>query len=65
MTASQDGSRRDKIIKFYERLAGAKLSVIEDVYRSEAATNQRNRAHGYILFVSDRIYSDPMEAVDV
>jgi glutaminase len=57
--------RFDKIIKFYERLAGAKLSVIEDVYKSEAATNQRNRAHGYILFVSDRIYSDPMEAVDV
>jgi glutaminase len=57
--------RFDKIIKFYERLAGDKLSVIEDVYRSEAATNQRNRAHAYILFVSDRIYSDPMEAVDV
>jgi glutaminase len=57
--------RFDKIIRFYERLAGAKLSVIEDVYKSEAATNQRNRAHGYILFVSDRIYSDPMEAVDV
>ncbi|HXV07977.1 MAG TPA: glutaminase A [Burkholderiales bacterium] len=57
--------RFDKIVKFYERLAGAKLSVIEDVYRSEAATNQRNRAHAYILFVSDRVYSDPMEAVDV
>ena len=39
--------------------------MIEDVYKSEAATNQRNRAHAYILFVNDRIYSDPMEAVDV
>ena len=39
--------------------------MIEDVYQSEAATNQRNRAHAYILFVNDRIYSDPMEAVDV
>jgi glutaminase len=57
--------RFDKIMKFYEQLAGEKLSVIEDVYQLEAATNQRNRAHGYILFVSDRIYSDPMEAVDV
>jgi glutaminase len=57
--------RFDRIHQFYERLAAARLSVIEDVYRSEAATNQRNRAHGYILFVSDRIYSDPMEAVDV
>src|SRR5262249_7794407 len=42
-----------------------KLSVIEEVYRSEAATNQRNRAHAYILAAADRIYSDPMEAVDV
>jgi glutaminase len=50
---------------FFEGLAGDKLTVIEDVYKSEAATNQRNRAHGYILAASDRIYSDPMEAVDV
>ena len=63
--ANSGKERFDKIQKFYERLAGEKLSVIEDVYKSEAATNQRNRAHGYILFVSDRIYSDPMEAVDV
>jgi glutaminase len=57
--------RFDRIMKFFESLAGDKLSVIEDVYRSEAATNQRNRAHAYILFVNDRIYSDPMEAVDI
>ncbi|HKQ23590.1 MAG TPA: glutaminase A [Burkholderiales bacterium] len=57
--------RFDRIMKFYERLAADKLTVIEEVYRSEAATNQRNRAHAYILFVSDRIYSEPMEAVDV
>jgi glutaminase len=63
--ANSAQERFDKIMKFYERLSGGKLSVIEDVYQSEAATNQRNRAHGYILFVSDRIYSDPMEAVDV
>jgi glutaminase len=50
---------------FYEKLSAADLSVIEDVYQSEAATNQRNRAHGYILFASDRMYSEPMEAVDV
>ena len=62
-----DGAQQrfDAIIGFFEKLAGAKLSVIEDVYKSEAATNQRNRAHGYILAASDRIYSDPMEAVDV
>jgi glutaminase len=57
--------RFDRIMKFFESLSAAKLSVIQDVYHSEAATNQRNRAHAYILFVNDRIYSDPMEAVDI
>jgi len=57
--------RFNSIMNFFEQLAGAKLTVIDDVYKSEAATNQRNRAHAYILFVNDRIYSDPMEAVDV
>ena len=57
--------RFGKIMDFFQRLAGDKLTVIDDVYKSEAATNQRNRAHAYILFVNDRIYSDAMEAVDV
>jgi glutaminase len=57
--------RFGKIVSFFERLAADKLTVIEDVYKSEAATNQRNRAHAYILSVNDRIYSDPLEAVDV
>ncbi len=57
--------RFDTILDFFDRLSGARLKVLEDVYTSEAATNQRNRAHAYILAASDRIYSDPMEAVDV
>src|SRR5262245_24428481 len=66
MVKAKDSAERfNKIFTFFEKLAGDKLTVIEDVYKSEAATNQRNRAHAYILFVSDRIYSDPMEAVDV
>ncbi len=63
--AGSADERFNKILGFFNDLSGAKLSVIEDVYKSEAATNQRNRAHGYILAASDRIYSDPMEAVDV
>lgn len=63
--ANDAKARFDTIHAFFEALAGSKLDVIEDVYASEAATNQRNRAHGYILAVNDRIYSDPMEAVDV
>jgi len=57
--------RFNTILDYFDRLSGAKLKVIEDVYKSEAATNQRNRAHAYILAAEERIYSDPMEAVDV
>jgi glutaminase len=63
--ATSADERFNKILGFFNDLSGAKLSVIDSVYKSEAATNQRNRAHGYILAASDRIYSDPMEAVDV
>ena len=63
--AKSADERFNKILAFFDKLSGAKLSVIDSVYKSEAATNQRNRAHGYILAASDRIYSDPMEAVDV
>lgn len=63
--AQSAADRFTQIMGFFERMSASKLSVIEDVYASEAATNQRNRAHAYILSVSDRIYSDPMEAVDV
>ena len=63
--AKSADERFNKILDFYDALSGAKLTVIDSVYKSEAATNQRNRAHGYILAASDRIYSDPMEAVDV
>jgi len=57
--------RFDTILDWFNRLSAAKLTVIEDVYQSEAATNQRNRAHAYILAASERVYSDPMEATDV
>jgi glutaminase len=57
--------RFDTILDWFNRLSAAKLTVIEDVYQSEAATNQRNRAHAYILAASERIYSDPMEATDI
>ena len=63
--AGSADERFGRIMAFFEALAGDKLSVIEEVYQSEAATNQRNRAHAYLLFASDRIYSEPMEAVDV
>jgi glutaminase len=55
----------NKILNFYGRVAGEKLALIDEVYKSEAATNTGNKALSYLLAKYDRIYSDPFEAVDV
>jgi glutaminase len=55
----------NKILDFYSRVAGEKLQLIEEVYKSEAATNTGNKALSYLLAKYDRIYADPFESVDV
>lgn len=47
------------------RFAGRELSLDSDVYRSEAATNQRNQGIARLLESYGRIYYDPLEATDV
>jgi glutaminase len=47
------------------RFAGRPLALDEDVYRSEAAANQRNTGIASLLQSYDRIYFDPIEATDV
>ncbi len=55
----------NKILDFYGRVAGEKLKLIDEVYKSEAATNTGNKALSYLLAKYDRIYADPFESVDV
>jgi len=55
----------NKILDFYSRAAGEKLALIDEVYKSEAATNTGNKALSYLLAKYDRIYADPFESVDV
>src|SRR4051812_42271493 len=55
----------NKILGFYAAAAGEKLSLIDEVYKSEAATNQGNRALAALLLKYDRIYGEPLEAVDI
>src|SRR6201987_4284037 len=55
----------NKILDFYSRVAGEKLQLIDEVYKSEAATNTGNKALSYLLAKYDRIYADPFESVDV
>lgn len=47
------------------RFAGRSLSLNEEVYQSEAATNQRNTGIAKLLQAYDRIFFDPVEATDV
>src|SRR5215469_16799342 len=55
----------NKILSFYGRVAGEKLTLIDSVFKSEAATNTGNKALSYLLAKYDRIYSDPFQSVDV
>jgi glutaminase len=55
----------NKILSFYSDAAGEKLSMIDEVYKSEAATNQGNRALAALLVKYNRLYADPAESVDV
>jgi len=55
----------DKLLDFYSKAAGEKLSLLPDVYKSEAATNTGNRALAALLLKYERIYADPVESVDV
>jgi len=54
-----------KILEYYSKASGEKLKLIDEVYRSEAATNAGNRALAALLVKYDRIYSDPLQAVDI
>ncbi len=54
-----------RILKFYSDCAGTALSIMQDVYESEAATNDRNQAIARLLAAYGRMYNDPAEAVDL
>ncbi|HEY2808106.1 MAG TPA: glutaminase A [Steroidobacteraceae bacterium] len=62
--ASAD-AKWQKILNFYSEVAGEKLTLIDAVYKSEAATNTGNKALSYLLAKYDRIYADPFQSVDV
>ena len=55
----------NKILAFYSKAAGEKLVLIDEVYRSEAATNTGNKALSMLLAKYERIYADPFESVDI
>jgi glutaminase len=54
-----------KILDFHSAFAGRQLKVNQEVYKSEAATNQRNQAIGALMAAYGFIKSDPAQATDV
>jgi glutaminase len=65
ISAKTADEKWNKILDFYSRAAGEKLKLIDEVYKSEAATNTGNKALSMLLAKYDRIYADPFESVDV
>ena len=54
-----------KIIGTYNDFAGRPLTVLQDVYKSEADTNQRNQAIGMLMYAYEYIKSNPAQATDL
>jgi glutaminase len=54
-----------KIIGFHNDSAGRSLSVLQDVYKSESDSNQRNQAIGALMLAYGYIKADWAQAVDL
>jgi glutaminase len=54
-----------KVIDYHSDFAGRPLSVDQEVYRSEADTNQRNQAIGALMYAYGYIKSDWAMATDI
>ncbi len=54
-----------KIIGIHNDFAGRQLSVLQDVYKSESDTNQRNQAIGALMLAYGYIKSNWQQAVDL
>ncbi|KUJ84632.1 glutaminase [Microbulbifer flavimaris] len=68
-TSMVKGNSRDdifnSILSYYSDFAGRKLSVNEEVFKSESDTNQRNQAIGMLMYAYNYIEDNPMQATDI
>jgi glutaminase len=68
-TSMVGGTTRDEIWKsilgFYSEFAGRPLSVNQEVFKSEADTNQRNQAIGMLMYAYGYIKDNPQRATDI
>ena len=68
-TSMVKGKSRDeiwkKVLGWHSDFAGRPLTVDKEVFDSEAATNQRNQAIGYLMLAYGYIKEEPMRATDI
>ncbi len=68
-TSMVEGATADvvwsKILGTYNDFAGRPLSVLQDVYKSESDTNQRNQAIGMLMHAYGYIKQNPAQATDL
>ena len=65
ISGKSENEKWNRILDFYSKVAGEKLVLIDEVYKSEAATNAGNKALSMLLAKYERIYADPIESVDI
>ena len=65
VTGSSADAVWNKIIGFHNDAAGRQLSVLQDVYKSESDTNQRNQAIGALMLAYGYIKNNWQQAVDL
>ena len=56
---------RDNILDTFSDFAGRRLSVSEEVYRADSATNVRNQAIAKLMYSYGRIEKDPLGACEM
>ncbi len=59
------GERWESVLTCLRDFAARDLTLIDEVYKSEAETNLRNRSIATLLANYGRVYSDPLEATDI
>jgi glutaminase len=63
--ADSEATRWNKVMDNIEGFAGRKLTVLEEVYKSEYETAWSNRGISNLLYNYGRLYSDPEEALRI
>ncbi|WNN51907.1 glutaminase A [Hafnia alvei] len=65
LKANSSEHRWERILDIQQRLAGAPISLCEELNHSEQTTNFHNRAIAWLLYSANAMYCNPMEACDV